>query len=192
MTSTVAAVILSSTSEGALAPIDGVARVRHLAGLAWSGGAHPVIVVSPDEDGTVVAALDGSGARHAQPAPHELGPAGQMVRGADLAMDEAGTTTAVLLWPARMTWVRPATLAALIATHVGDPATVLRPTWGGETGWPVLVPIIHLDALRTVAPDRMPPHVIADVAATAPTRDVDLGDPGVVHDVDTPVEELEA
>jgi hypothetical protein len=36
----------------------------------------------------------------------------------------------------------------------------------------------------------MPPDVIADLAAVAPTRIVELGDPGVIFDTDTPEADL--
>ena len=119
---TVAAVILSATLEGALADTLGQPRVRRLADLAWSGGALPIMVLSPDPDGAVAAALAGSEAVYGSPAPPEAGPAGQMVRGAELAMDEVHDTTAVLLWPARLTWVGPETITSLIETHGMDPA----------------------------------------------------------------------
>ncbi len=57
---TVAAVILSSTAEGSLAETQGQPRVRRLADIGWSGGALLIIVVSPDDDGSVLAALAGS------------------------------------------------------------------------------------------------------------------------------------
>ena len=72
---TVAAVILSASAEGALADTLGQPRVRRLADLAWSGGALPIVVVSPDPDGLVAAALAGSEAVHGSPAPLEAGPA---------------------------------------------------------------------------------------------------------------------
>ena len=50
---TVAAVVLSASAEGALADTLGQPRVRRLADLAWSGGALPVMVLSPDPDGAV-------------------------------------------------------------------------------------------------------------------------------------------
>ena len=64
---TVAAVILSATAEGALAETLGQARVRRLADIAWSGGALPIVVVAPDPDGAVAAALVGSEASSACP-----------------------------------------------------------------------------------------------------------------------------
>ena len=66
---TVAAVILSATAEGALAETLGQPRVRRLVDIAWSGGALPVVVVAPDEDGAVAAALVGSEAVYGVPCP---------------------------------------------------------------------------------------------------------------------------
>ena len=187
---TVAAVILSSSVEGSLADTLGQPRVRRLADLAWSGGALPIVVVSPDREGAVAAALAGSEATYGSPAPAEGGPVGQMVRGAELALAEVHDTTAVLLWPGRMTWVGPETITSLIETHGMDRATMLRPAWHGEPGWPVLLPIARLDALRGVAPDRMPPQIVEDLIALVPARVVEMGDPGVIHDVDTPEADL--
>ncbi len=187
---TVAAVILSATAEGSLTDTLGQPRVRRLTDLAWSGGALPVIVLSPDPDGTVAAALAGSEAVYGSPAPSDAGPVGQMVRGAELAAAEVRETTAVLLWPARMTWVGPETVTSLIEAHGAYRATVLRPAWQGEPGWPVLVPLEHLSVLRAIAPDRMPPAVIEELVGAVPTRTLEVGDPGVVHDADTAPEDL--
>jgi len=189
---TVAAVILSASAEGALADAQGQTRVRRLADLAWSGGALPIVVVSPDPDGAVAKALADSEAVHGDPAPDEGGPVGQMVRGMELAAAEVTDLDAVLIWPARMTWVGPETITSLIEAHGLARGSVLRPAWHGDPGWPVLVPVAHLDALRAIAPDRMPPDVIADLAAVAPTRVVELGDPGVIFDTDTPEADLPA
>ena len=190
---TVAAVILSATAEGSLTDTLGQPRVRRLADLAWSGGALPIIVVSPDPDGAVKAALAGSEASYGSPAPPESGPVGQMVRGIELALAEVSDTTAVLLWPGRMVWVGPETVTSLIEAHGTDPGTLLRPTWHGDPGWPVLLPTIHLGTMRGVAPDRMPPDVVADLTGSAvPTREVEMGDPGVAFDAGTAVEDLPA
>jgi CTP:molybdopterin cytidylyltransferase MocA len=189
---TVAAVILSATTEGAVADTLGQPRVRRLADLAWSGGALPIVVLAPDPNGAVAAALAGSEAVYGSPAPPEAGPRGQMIRGAELAIAEVRDTTAVLLWPARMTWVGPETVTSLIEAHGTDPGTLLRPAWLGEPGWPVLLPTAHLEALRAVAPDRMPPDVIVDLVAAVASRTVEMGDPGVIHDVETAPADLPA
>ena len=187
---TVAAIILSATADGAVADTLGQPRVRRLADLAWSGGALPIVVLAPDPEGVVAAALVGSEAVYGSPAPPESGPVGQMVRGTELALGEVSDTSAVLLWPARLTWVGPETITSLIEAHGTDRGSMLRPAWHGEPGWPVLVPTAHLGALRAVAPDRMPPFVIEDLAATVPTRIVEVGDPGVTHDVETAPDDL--
>jgi CTP:molybdopterin cytidylyltransferase MocA len=187
---TVAAVILSATEDGALADTLGQPRVRRLVDIAWSGGALPIVVLSPDPTGRVAAALAGTEASHGTPAPPEAGPVGQMVRGIELAQAEVGETTAALLWPARMTWVGPETITSLIETHGTDPAVVLRPSWHGGPGWPVLVPTADLDALRRVPAELMPAEVIETLISGVASRLVELGDPGVVHSVDTPLVEL--
>ena len=187
---TVAAVILSATTEGALADTLGQPRVRRLVDIAWSGGALPVVVVAPDPDGAVQATLVGTEAAYGSPAPPEAGPAGQMLRGAEVARDEVSDITAVLLWPGRMTWVGPETVTSLIETHGVEPGSMLRPGWQGETGWPVLLPLAALDHLRAVSAERMPPDVIEDIAGYVTTRVVDVGDPGVHYDADTPFAEL--
>jgi CTP:molybdopterin cytidylyltransferase MocA len=115
-----------------------------------------------------------------------------MVRGTELALAEVTDTTAVLLWPARMTWVGPETITSLIEAHGTAREAMLRPTWHGDPGWPVLLPTRHLAALRAVASDRMPPDVIEDLAALVASRLIEVGDPGVAFDVETDAADLPA
>ena len=184
---TVAAVILAASPESALADADGVPSIRRIADAAWSGGATPVVAVSGDRDGQVAAALAGASVTLAEPAPVAVGPAGQMVRGADVALAEVAETDAALLWPVRLTWVGPETVTSLIELHGMVPDALLRPTWEDAAGWPVLVPLERLADLRSIAPDRMPEDVVADIVAGGIVeRRVALGDPGVVLDRETP------
>ena len=169
---TVAAVILSATTEGALADTLGQPRVRRLVDLAWSGGALPIVVVAPDPDGAVAAALAGTEAELRLPCPargrtgrpdgprrrarggrgprHDRGPAlagaDDLGRAGDDHLADRGA--------------RP------------DPGDgVLRPGWQGEPGWPVLVPLEHLDALRAIAAGpSMPLDVIPSSSAAVPSR----------------------
>ena len=189
---TVAAVILSATTEGALADTLGQPRVRRIVDIAWSGGALPVVVCAPDPDGAVAAALVGAEATSGGAGPAEIGPGGQMVRGADLARAEVQGTSGVLLWPARLAWVGPETVTSLIETHGMEPSALLRPEWAGEPGWPVLLPVAALEVLRGLDPGLAPDAVIDALAARIPTRVLDLGDPGTTIDVDTPFDALPA
>ncbi|MBA2299677.1 MAG: NTP transferase domain-containing protein [Chloroflexi bacterium] len=187
---TVAAVILSATAEGALTDTLGQPRVRRLVDIAWSGGALPIVVVAPDDGGAVARALVGSEAVYGAPAALDGGPAGQMAHGVELALAEVRETSGFLVWPARMTWVGPETVTSLIEAHGVSPGEILRPGWNGTAGWPVLVPTASMGALRGVPADRMPPEVVDTLAATVPSRVVEVGDPGVVHDAETAYADL--
>ncbi len=181
---TVAAVILAASVESALAGAAGVARIRRIADAAWSGGALPIIVVAPDPAGAVAAALSGAPVTLASPAPAEGGPVAQIVRGMQIAAAEVHGTSGALIWPARLCWVGPETITSLVEAHGLDPGTMLRPTFHGEAGWPVLVPLDAMDALGGLPPTAMPDELIELLVAggAVVTRAIDLGDPGSVID----------
>ena len=188
---TVAAVILHARPEGALADAAGRPAVRRAVESAWAGGATPIVVVSFDADGQVAAALAGSPAVLAEPAPTETGPVGQMARGIEVARDEVADTEAAMVWPGRMVWVDAETITTLIEAYGPRRGTVLRPVYNGEQGWPVLVPADQVAALVALGPSLMPDVLMERLFASAPRSEtIDTGDPGVVHDVSTPMEEL--
>ncbi len=187
---TVAACILAATPESALRAVDGVPNVRRLADVAWAGGAFPIVVVAPDPDGSVVAALAGSEAAYAAPAPADGGPVGQICRAVDAARELVDAVSAALVWPARMAWVDAETVTSLIEAHGVAPASILRPAFRGDPGWPALVPLAHLESLRALSVDLMPAQLVAALTGSVPSRLVDLGDPGATHDVDTPAADL--
>jgi CTP:molybdopterin cytidylyltransferase MocA len=184
---TVAAIILANSPESALADADGMPSVRRIADVAWSGGATPIVVVAHDPNGAVAAALAGSPVTLAEPAPIEHGPAGQMVRGIEVAVEIVRETSGAFIWPARMAWVGPETVTSMIEAHGPSAGALLTPTYENEPGWPVLLPLEALTALRAVAPDHMPPAILPDlVASGVKQRLLALGDPGTTHDRDTP------
>ena len=106
---TVAAVVLAASVESALADAAGIPRVRRIADAAWSGGALPIVVVAPDPDGTVAAALAGTSATLTAPAQAAAGLVGQIVLGVQAAALEVSETSGALIWPARFSWVGPET-----------------------------------------------------------------------------------
>jgi CTP:molybdopterin cytidylyltransferase MocA len=188
---TVAAVVLAATTESALADADRLPAVRRIVDVAWSGGAVPIVVVAHDPAGRVAAALAGAPVTLAEPAPRAGGPVAQLVHGIELTMREIEGTDAALVWPARMGWVGPETITSLIEAHGTRPAEILRPGYDGQRGWPALVPVEHLGLLRAVAPDRMPGDILDEiVAAGAREATLDLGDPGVTHDLSVPQGDL--
>ena len=191
---TVAAVILATAVESALADAAGVPRVRLIADAAWSGGALPIVVVAPDPDGTVAAALAGAPVTLAAPVAAEAGSVGQIVRGVEVAAGEIGETSAALIWPERMCWVGPETVTSLIEAHGTDLGTLLRPGYRGDAGWPVLVPLGAVAALRTLSSASLPDELLDALVAsgTVTSRTIDLGDPGTVIDGATRREDLPA
>jgi CTP:molybdopterin cytidylyltransferase MocA len=118
---------------------------------------------------------------------------GQIVNGIEVALRLVTDTQAALVWPARLAWVDAETVTTLIAVHGEDRISVVRPAYRGEPGFPVLLPIAHLDAFRALPVDRMPGDLFADLEALGiPFRLVDTGDPGVILDVSVPRESLPA
>ena len=181
---TVAAVVLAATPASALADADGTAGARRIADTAWAGGATPVVVCSFDPDGDVAKALTNAEVTLVEPVARELGPVGQITNGIVAARGLVAETDAALVWPARLAWVDAETVTQLIEAHGTDRDTVLRPAYGGEAGFPVLLPLAHLDAFARLPADRMPGELLDDLAATGvPFAVLETGDPGVSHDV---------
>lgn len=191
---TVAAVILAGSPESALADVEGQSRVRRIADAAWSGGALPIVVVSFDPGGAVAASLAGASVTLAEPVPKPEGaPARQMARGIDVAGSLVNDLSGAFIWPASMVWVSPETITSLIEAHGVDRSTMLRPAYQGDAGWPVLLPRERASILTSVAPDRMPDDILADlVSAGVASRSVEVGDPGVTHDASVPRDQLPA
>ena len=188
---TVAAVILYRDPSGALADAAGRPSVRRAVESAWAGGATPIVVVSLDPDGGIAAALAGSPAVLAEPAPVETGPVAQMVRGMAVASQEITETEAALIWPGRMVWVDAETVTSLIEAYGARRGSVLRPTYNGEPGWPLLVPAEHASTLSVLGGDKMPDVLATDLFAAVPgSGTIDTGDPGVTFDASTPIDEL--
>ena len=186
---TVAAIVLAATTESALEDAEGQPRVRRIVDAAWSGGAIPIIVVAPDPDGRVAVALAGAPVTLADPGPAGGGAAAQIVRGMDAAAAEVHETDAAIVWPSRFAWVGPETITSLIEAHgvAGSGGAILRPTFDGTAGWPVVVPLAHRDALAAIAPDRLDDDILADLLGSGvQVTPLDVGDPGTLYDASTP------
>lgn len=184
---TVAAVVLAASPASALADADGTPGARRIADTAWAGGATPVVVCAHDPDGDVARALANAEVTLVGPVAREAGPVGQIVNGIEAARSLVAETDAALVWPARIAWVDAETVTTLIEAHGTDRSAVIRPAWEAAPGWPVLLPLAHLDAFRALAATRMPDELLDDLAATGvPWLVVETGDPGVTHDVGTP------
>jgi hypothetical protein len=139
------------------------------------------VVVAQDLGGDIATALAGAPVTLAEPAPVEVGPVGQMLRGIEVATTEVQEISAALLWPSRFTWVGPETVTSLIEAHGVSGDRVLTPAFEGTVGWPVLLPIAAIGLLHGTPADRMPDQILDDLAAGG-DGSLQLGDPGVIHD----------
>ncbi|MEX1294593.1 MAG: NTP transferase domain-containing protein [Candidatus Limnocylindrales bacterium] len=180
---TVGAVIVPDGVREALADATGRTAIRRIVDAAWAGGAMPIIVVAADPDGRIANALEGSPAAVVDPGRAS---GTQTYRaGAEAAHAAVQETTAVLLWPGRMTWADPETVTSLIEAHGREGGVVTRPRRAGESGWPVLLPVELVDSVLSA-----PGGDIADAIADAEVNAVELGDPGSVLGSEVPLDEL--
>jgi CTP:molybdopterin cytidylyltransferase MocA len=172
---TVGAVVVATDSAEALADAAGRPAVRRIIDAAWAGGALPIIVVVPDADGAVAAALTGTPAVLVSPGRRAAaGDAAAAALGLAAAVESVAETSAVLFWPARMTWVDPETATSLIEAS-GAQLVPRRPVHGGTPGWPVLLPIAVAHARLDGASGSLETAVAGDDIAVS-----ELGDPGSI------------
>jgi CTP:molybdopterin cytidylyltransferase MocA len=183
---TVAAIVQATGPASALADAEGQPAARRIAEVAWSGGAIPIVVVAPDPSGALAEALRGTEARRVEPGPMSSAATGQLWRGIEAALELVSETDAVLVWPDSMAWLDPETITSLIESHGAEPDNVLRPEFDDRAGWPVLVPLASLEALRGL-PDPPPNAQLFEAleAAGATARRLDLGDPGATHSIES-------
>ena len=91
---------------------------------------------------------------------------------------------AVLVTLVDVPLVTPSTIRTLCARAMVSPAPVVRASYRGRHGHPVIFQRAVFDALRTADPAVGAKAVVRAV----PVEDVDVDDPGVGEDVDTPAD----
>jgi CTP:molybdopterin cytidylyltransferase MocA len=180
---TVGAVIVPDGVNAALADATGRAAVRRIVDSAWAGGAMPIVVVAADPDGRIAQALEGSPAEVVDPGRSSETQTYRV--GAVAALAAVQETTAVLLWPGRMTWADPETVTSLIEAHGRAADQVTRPRRAGESGWPVLLPLSLLEAVLAG-----PGGSVAEAVASSDVAAVELGDPGSVLGSEVALDDL--
>jgi len=196
---TVAAVVLASSLEDALVAAGGVAAIRRIADIAWAGGALPIVIVpeKPDDGPALEAPLAGAPgvviAEGADDDPAASAPPDLFARlagGMATARDEVDGTDAALVWPGRYVHLDAETVTSLIEAHGTDRTMALIPSSDGTPGWPVLVPLAAAEVVRGLGDTPLVGLPGALRGAGVATRVVELGDPGIVHDLATPAADL--
>ena len=175
-------------------PSSGETFVARIIGAVLEGGAADALVVGRPEDLALRAEIArGFDPVHPSNAPQPLrrarfvenpradtGQLSSVIAGLDAA-DRPGVH-AILVTPVDMPLVRPATVAALLTAFSSSPHPIVRATHRGRHGHPVIFGRAVFDALRRADPE---------IGARAVVRahsvlDVEVNDPGVLQDVDTP------
>jgi molybdenum cofactor cytidylyltransferase len=158
--------------------------LTHIATTLLDGGAIDLVVVTRADDRAVHRAIDALGTRarcviNAHPDDGQLS---SLLAGLD-AVDRPGVH-GIIVTPVDVPFVRATTVRALLATGQSEHATIVRPTHHGRHGHPVLFMRRVFDELR---------HAERSVGAKAVVRahahdliDLEVDDPGVLHDIDSP------
>ncbi len=161
-----------------------VSFLEQLAATLRTGGVEDVIVVGrPDDTALQEKAASMSPPARFVPNPHaHMGQLSSLVAGLNVA-DRPGTR-AVLVAPVDVPLVSSDTVAALLAAFDATLAPVVRPVHKGRHGHPVLFARAVFDELRHADASRGARTVVAAHESTV--MNVEVEDPGVVEDIDTP------
>ena len=155
-----------------------------------AGGLTDLIVVGRPHDGPLEAELArvraasavGIRLRYAENPGADAGQLSSILAGLRLA-DRPGVRG--LLWiPVDMPLVAPGTVARLLEVFHASSAPIVRPAYRGAHGHPVIVARALFDELRRADPSAGARAVVHAHAGSI--ADVEVDDPGVVVDVDTP------
>ena len=143
-------------------------------------GAVPVLIVGREDDDELRSEAARLGAGYVPNRRADEGQLSSLLAG--LAVAEAQGVDAVLVCPVDIPAITAATVSALIDTFGRTGAPIVRATYGGRHGHPVLFGRATFAALRDADPS---------VGARAVVRahvgvDVEASDDGVLRDVDTP------
>jgi CTP:molybdopterin cytidylyltransferase MocA len=189
---TVAAVIIIPEMAAGLVPADGEPALRRVAQAAWSGGAIPIVAVTPEPGERLAGAVADLAVTFTQPGPSEPRGIAWFARGLRTALETVSDTTAALLWPVPRVWVDPETVTSLVEAHGAYPQAIVRPAYAGEPGLPILVPATLAERLAGLSGKHGVEAVEAMAAEGVPLRLVELGDPGITHDISTARPDLPA
>jgi len=137
-----------------------------------------VAVVRPGDD-DLASALAAAGATIVHCARAEDGMGASLACGVAATADAEGWVVAL----ADMPWIAPATIRS-VADAIAAGASIAAPVHRGERGHPVGFSPAHRDALMTLSGDEGARAIVA--AAGVELVRVDVDDPGVLRDVDTP------
>jgi len=138
-----------------------------------------VIAVVRPEDSALAAALGAAGARIVRCPNADIGMGASLAYGVKATPEAAGWIIAL----ADMPWILPATIASVAACLTGG-AFIAAPFYQGTRGHPVLFSAACREGLAMLDSDEGAKAVIE--ARRGDIVRIDVDDPGVLRDIDTP------
>ncbi|HSC27023.1 MAG TPA: nucleotidyltransferase family protein [Vicinamibacterales bacterium] len=173
----------------ALLPVDsaGVTFVEQLARALLAGGTADALVIGRPDDQALVDHVErmGTGVRFvANPRADSGGQLSSILAGLQAA-DRPGVK-GILVVPIDLPLVSATTVAALLAAFGSAGMPIVRATFGGRHGHPVIFGRGVFDGLRHADPAAGAKAVLR--AHEQSILNVELEDPGIVQEVDTPEE----
>ena len=164
---------------------DGQSFVRQLSQTLWAGGVAEVLVVGRPDDAALRAEVETVGvpARFVEnPDADTAGQISSIVAGLRVA-DRPGVR-AVLVTPVDLPLVTTETVRTLLSSFNSTGAQIVRPVHGGGHGHPVIFARALFAELRAADVSRGAIAVLR--AHEGAILNVEVADPGVLTDVDTP------
>ncbi len=147
-------------------------------------GAPPVLVVLGHHAGAIRAGVELEAVHVVQNPSPELGMLSSLKVGLRALAEAPADVTGVLAWPVDHPLVRPTTVARLREEHAAHPGRAIVPRFEGRGGHPALYARTLWPALLAL-PDEGGARALYERQPRAVVR-IDVDDPGVIHDVDTP------
>jgi CTP:molybdopterin cytidylyltransferase MocA len=167
----------------ALLKAGGRSFVRLILDAFREGGLQAAVVVVRPGAGEIAAEIGRAGfGRVAENPRPDDGQLSSLVAGLNAV--DAPAVTAVMVTLVDVPLVRAETVRALVARASSSPAPVLRAVYRGRHGHPVIFTRAVFEALRRADPAAGAKAVMRSVAV----EDVEVDDPGVTEDVDTPAD----
>ena len=156
--------------------------VGHLIRTGRSAQLDPVFVVGRPGNGELAAEVARHGATLLLNEAADRGQLSSILIGLDAA--EAAGATAILLMPVDVPLLSKDVLDAVLAAAASNEAPIVRATHAGQHGHPVLFKRAVFEELRSADPSIGARAVVR--ADPARVREVEVGEPGVTFDIDTP------
>lgn len=167
----------------ALLELDGRSFVARGVDLLCAAGCEPVIVV----DGAHrLGPIEGAALVHNPDWTH--GPLASLQRGLGQALARAPTLAACVVHHVERPRVAVETVTALLALLERAPGSLCQPSYGGRSGHPMVWPRELFDALLALDPARDTARTLVRGPAAGRRRKLELDDPGVVDNIDTPAD----